>query len=296
MKRITAALTAITLVCLAQAGIAQDEKPEVKVTALKGNLHLLQGRGGNVVASVGDDGILLVDDDYAEYAEAYEEALVGLGGDGATARFVINTHWHFDHVGGNNFWGERGAVIVAHHNVYERMSTRQEMKAFNRVVEPSPLAALPKVTFGDSLALRVNGGTIEVRHMPRGHTDGDSVVYFTSENLLHMGDHYFKDRFPFVDIGSGGNVFGFTANIEAALALADDDTVVIPGHGDIADKADLKRYHDMLVSTSAMVKAKLEEGMTVEAITEAGLGDEWDSWGSGFINEERWISFIAGSL
>jgi glyoxylase-like metal-dependent hydrolase (beta-lactamase superfamily II) len=272
------------------------EQLSVTTTPLKDNLYLLKGRGGNVVASVGEDGVMIVDDDYPQYAPAYNDAINALTGDESTARFVINTHWHGDHTGGNEYWGDRGAVIVAHINVRERMSTRQEMKAMDRVVEPSPRSALPVVTFGDSLALHFNNEDIEVQHLPAGHTDGDSVVFFTAQNLVHMGDHFFKDAFPFVDIGSGGNVLSFTRNIETMLARVDDQTVIVPGHGTVANKADLQRYLDMLHTTTALVQGKLEQGMSVEAITEEGLGEEWASWGQGFIKEAYWIGFIAGSL
>ena len=272
---------------------AETAVPTVNATPIKGSLHLLQGKGGNVLASVGEDGILIIDDDYTEYADAYHQALKALAGNEGLPRFVINTHWHFDHVGGNAYWGERGAVILAHTNVYQRMSTRQEMKVFERVVEPSPASALPIVTYGDALALHFNGDQLEVQHYPRGHTDGDSIVFFIEENVVHMGDHYFKDRFPFVDIGSGGNVKQYTANVASVLSRIDDATVIVPGHGALATRADLIRYLQMLETTTALVESKLEQGMSTTAITEQGLGDEWQSWGGGFIKEAAWISFIA---
>mgnify|MGYP001819682641 CR=1 FL=1 len=272
---------------------AETAVPTVNATPIKGSLHLLQGKGGNVLASVGEDGILIIDDDYTEYADAYHQALKALAGNEGLPRFVINTHWHFDHVGGNAYWGERGAVILAHTNVYQRMSTRQEMKVFERVVEPSPASALPIVTYGDALALHFNGDQLEVQHYPRGHTDGDSIVFFIEENVVHMGDHYFKDRFPFVDIGSGGNVKQYTANVASVLSRIDDATVIVPGHGALATRADLIRYLQMLETTTALVESKLEQGMSTTAIAEQGLGDQWQSWGQGFIKEAAWISFIA---
>ena len=272
---------------------AETAVPTVNATPIKGSLHLLQGKGGNVLASVGEDGILIIDDDYTEYADAYHQALKALAGNEGLPRFVINTHWHFDHVGGNAYWGERGAVILAHTNVYQRMSTRQEMKVFERVVEPSPASALPIVTYGDALALHFNGDQLEVQHYPRGHTDGDSIVFFIEENVVHMGDHYFKDRFPFVDIGSGGNVKQYTANVASVLSRTDDATVIVPGHGALATRADLTRYLRMLETTTALVESKLEQGMSTAAIVEQGLGEEWQSWGQGFIKEAAWISFIA---
>ena len=285
---------ALLLASLVAGAQAETAAPTVSSTPIKGSLHLLQGKGGNVLASVGDDGILIIDDDYSEYAAAYHQVLQALAGSEGLPRFVINTHWHSDHVGGNAYWGERGAVILAHTNVYQRMSTRQEMKLFDRVVEPRPASALPVVTYGDALALHFNGDQLEVQHYPRGPTDGDSIVFFIEENVVHMGDHYFKDRFPFVDIGSGGNVKQYTANVASVLNRIDDATVIVPGHGaTLATRADLARYLQMLETTTALVESKLEQGMSTTAIAEQGLGDEWQSWGEGFIKEAAWISFIA---
>jgi len=283
----TAALSLTSLTAAAQTS------PEVTVKALRGPLHLLQGRGGNVVASVGFDGVLLVDNDYPQYSQAYEDAIAKLAGSDLAPSFVLNTHWHGDHTGNNEFWGMRGAVIVAHRNVRERLSTPQEIPALDMRVEASPRFALPIVTFADSLALHFNGGDIEVQHYPAGHTDGDSVIYYSHDNVVHMGDHYFKDRFPFIDLSSGGSVAGYIDNVEAILARIDDDTLVVPGHGDLADKGDLERYLAMLEATRAAVRQSLQEGMDVQAIVAAGLGEEWAAWGEGFISEEQWIQTLA---
>lgn len=283
-----------TLILLLVAATAHgQDAPTVTTTPIKDGLYLLQGRGGNVVASIGADGALLIDSDYPQYQPAYLEAVNALGHEGA--RFVINTHWHGDHAGGNAAWGESGSVIMAHTNVRQRLSTRQDMKLFKRVVEASPRPAWPLVTYEDSLALHVNGETIEVQHYPQGHTDGDSMVFFIESNVVHTGDHYFKDRFPFVDIGSGGTVGGFVENIAALLEKVDGETVIVPGHGGLATRSDLERYHEMLVETRAAVQAMQAQGMDLEAIQAAGLDARWDSWGSGFIKPERWISFIVTS-
>lgn len=279
-------------------GMAETEAAEttVEVTPIKANLYLLQGKGGNVLASVGDDGILIIDDDYAGFGPAYHQALKSLSTTDGVPRLVLNTHWHLDHTGGNTYWGERGSVILAHTNVYERMSTQQDMAFFDNTVEPSPAVALPTVTYGDTITLHFNHDLLRVQHFPSGHTDGDSVVFFTGENVVHMGDHYFKNLFPFVDIGSGGNVLSFTANVAAVLEQIDDQTVIVPGHGALATRAELTNYHQMLEATTDIVRSKLAQGLSVEAITEQGLGEQWHSWGQGFINEPAWIGFIAASL
>ena len=285
-KLVVLALCLLTLPDLAQ-------QPEVKITPLKDSLYLLQGRGGNVVASLGDDGVLMIDNDFANYRPAYQAALDSLGD--AEVRFVINTHWHGDHTGGNAGWGESGSVILAHDNVRQRLSITQVNKFFDRTTEASPAAAWPLVTYADSLALHVNGDTVEVQHYPAGHTDGDSVVFFVKANVVHMGDHYFKDRFPFVDLASGGSVDGFVDNIAALLERVDGKTVIVPGHGDLANRADLKRYYQMLLETRKTVRDMLARGMDLEAIQARGLGTKWEAWGKAFINEDTWISFIVAS-
>lgn len=291
---LAAALLLSPLVTSAQT---TPDEPTVRITPIQGSLYLLQGKGGNVVASVGGDGILLIDDDYADYDKAYHKALKTISGSEGLPKFVINTHWHGDHVGGNPFWTERGAVILAQDNVYERMSRRQEMKFLDRVVEPSPKAALPVVTYRDAMSLHFNESTILVEHYPAGHTDGDSVVFFPADNVVHMGDLLFTDRFPLVDLDNGGNVLGLTTNVAAVLKRIDDKTVVVPGHGPtLASKADLQRFHQMLLATTELVKSRLDQGMSVEEISQQGLGEQWQSWGEGFINTGIWTSFIAGSL
>lgn len=284
----------IVFLSLGSLAATAAETPSVTTTQIKPSLYLLQGRGGNVVASVGGDGVLLVDDDYSQYAPAYDEAVGKISN--ANVRFVVNTHWHGDHTGSNEFWGKKDAVIVAHDNVRQRLSTLQVNKFLGRETPASDPAAWPLVSFGDSMALHLNGNSIELQHYPRGHTDGDTVVYFATDNVVHMGDHFFKDRFPFVDIGSGGNAASFTDNVKAVLAKVDANTVIVPGHGSLANKSDLQRYHQMLVDTRAEVAAMKSSGMTLQQVQQRGLDSRWDSWGTGFIDEEKWISFIYASL
>ncbi|MDX1733845.1 MAG: MBL fold metallo-hydrolase [Halioglobus sp.] len=272
---------------------AQETAATVSAQPLGGALHLLSGRGGNVVASIGLDGVLLIDNDYADLGPAYEEVLAGLTESGIAPGFVINTHWHGDHTGNNEYWGNRGAVLVAHRNVRTRLSTPQEIAALKRKVDPSPVIALPIVTFSESLALHFNDDDIEVQHYPAGHTDGDSVVFYSRQNVVHMGDLFFKDRFPFVDLSSGGSIDGYIANVEAVLARIDDGAVIVPGHGSLAGRDDLQRYLDMLRQTTSAVRAALQQGKSVEQVTAAGVGEQWDSWGAGFIDEASLIATIA---
>ncbi len=298
MNKTYSVLTGLTMTLVASLCSAQiEEAPKVSVTPIKGPLYMLDGSGGNLVASIGDDGVLLIDADYAPWVEAHAAAIAKIDPDAASPRFLLNTHWHGDHVGGNEHWGKQGTVIMAHENIYQRMSTRQEMKALNRVVEPSPAAALPVVTYEDSIAVRFNGDVIQVQHFPTGHTDGDSVVFFTEQNVVHMGDHVFENAFPFVDIGSGGNVLGYLRNLEKVLEMIDDQTIIVPGHGtSLMSKQDLQEWVTMLKSSVSRVAALLQSGKTVNDIAENGLGADYDSFGNGFIKEPMWISFIAESL
>ena len=283
------------LLFMMSCAVARAAEPvTVSTTKITSSLYLLQGAGGNVMASVGSDGVLLIDDDYSQNAPIFEAAIDKLT-ESAT-RFVINTHWHGDHTGGNEYWGKSGAVIVAHDNVRERLSTVQVNKFFGRETPASDPAAWPLVSYGTSMAMHVNGDTLELQHYPRGHTDGDTVVYFTRANVVHMGDHYFKDRFPFVDLASGGNAVSFADNIAAVLQKVDSKTVIVPGHGALADKADLQRYHAMLVETQAEVRAMKSSGMTLKQVQARGLDDQWQSWGGGFINQDNWIVFLYTSM
>ena len=270
---------------------AQDQdfsKVEIKVTPVAGKIFMLQGSGGNIGVSAGPDGLLIVDDQYAPLSDKIQAALKGLS-DGKL-KFILNTHWHGDHVGGNENFGAE-APIFAQTNVRKRMSTEQTI--FGEKVPASPAKALPVVTFDDSLSIHFNGEEIQAIHFPNGHTDGDSVIFFTGSNVVHMGDEFFNGMFPFVDIGSGGSVEGLTKNIGKILDRLPADVKVIPGHGPLATKEGLAAYHRMLVETSRFVHEQIAAGQSVEQIKAAGLPEEWKPWGGGFINTDRWIETIA---
>jgi glyoxylase-like metal-dependent hydrolase (beta-lactamase superfamily II) len=209
---------------------------------------------------------------------------------------VINTHWHQDHTGGNAYWAGEGAIIIAHDNVRARMQVGLNNKALGVVFPPSPVEALPVMTFDSAFSLYFNAEAIVVEHLTAGHTDGDSIVRFTNANVIHLGDHFFNGRFPFVDIESGGNVLSYTDNIAKILASVDESVQIVPGHGPLASKADLRAYYQMLQETTQFVRSALEDGQTIESIIEQGLGDRWQSWGTGFINEAQWVRTIAASL
>src|SRR5687767_11666148 len=273
---------------------AQDfSKVEITTTKVAGNVHMLQGAGGNIGVSVGTDGILIVDDQFAPLADKIKAALKTLGE--GKLKFVLNTHWHGDHTGGNALFGPE-APIIAHDNVRRRLATEQKSEIFKRTTPASPKEALPVITFDKSLSVHFNGEEIKVLHFPQGHTDGDSVIFFTTSNVVHMGDDFFVGRFPFVDLDSGGSVPGLTKNIGDIIPKLAADVKIIPGHGPLSTVEDLKQYHNMLKETTAIVQGKMKAGKTLEQIKVDGLPAEWTSWGSGFIKTDIWLETIHRSL
>jgi glyoxylase-like metal-dependent hydrolase (beta-lactamase superfamily II) len=279
------------------AASAQQDFSDVVVetTPLRGGLHLVTGRGGNIVASVGDDGVFLVDDQYAPLTDRIKAALAELSDQ--PVRFVINTHWHGDHVGGNENFAAAGAVILAHENVRERMSSDQFMAVFNRSVPASPAGALPVVTFQQGVSLHLNGDTVRVIHVASAHTDGDSLVFFETANVLHMGDVFFNGLYPFIDLGSGGGIHGMIAAVRRGLELADDETIVVAGHGPNADRAGMQAYLEMLESFRGRIAALKSAGKTLEEVVAANPTADYDATHGGrFISPERLVGFIYESL
>lgn len=295
-KRMKSTALIFTLL-ISSAGLSVADNHQgtsFRSSAINDSLTLLQGRGGNIVASTGDDGMLIIDNDYADMAPALKEAIAKIG-DPATLKYILNTHWHGDHSGGNSALGE-GVDIVAHDNVYERLSTRQEIPAFNMVSEAYPVHARPNITFPDSITLHFNDEVLTLKHYPNGHTDGDSVVFFNKANVIHMGDHMFYPMFPFVDISSGGNVLSYAKNVEAVLQGIDGNTIVVPGHGPLTDKQGLSDFSNMLNGTIAEVQSMKDAGLDLSAAQAKGLSKQWDQWNGGFIKQAAWISFIYASI
>lgn len=284
----------VALLVLSAPVVAQQRdlsKVEIKTIPAAGNVYMLQGAGGNIGVSAGPDGLLIVDDQYAQLSEKIRTALKLL--DPGKVAFVLNTHWHGDHTGGNE-WFASEATIVAHDNVRQRLAVEQ--RVFGEVVPPSPAKALPVVTFDHTLTVHFNGEAIRAIHFPHGHTDGDSVIFFTKSNVVHMGDDFFAGSFPFVDLGSGGSVQGLIDNVAKLLAEIPPDAKIIPGHGPLSTLDDLRRYHQMLVATSGIVRQRMQAGKSLEEIQKEGLPEEWKDWGTGFIKTDFWITTIHQSL
>jgi len=265
------------------AAFSQDrfEKVEIEATALKGSVHMLTGMGGNIGVSAGDDGILIIDDQFAPLAEKIATALGELGSD--KPKYVINTHYHGDHTGSNAFFhSHKGATILAHDNVRVRLANDEK-------VSPD---ALPAITYENGIKLHFNGETIHIMHLESGHTDGDSIVWFEQPDVMHTGDLFFNGLFPYIDLKSGGSVKGYIESVKQVMAKIDDDTVLIPGHGALSNKAEYTSFLAMIEETFAFVKAQKAQGKSLEAITEAGLDSQWDKWAWSFISEEKWIATL----
>lgn len=294
MERMRMGALAAALLLSVTPAAAQERdfsEVEIKATPVAGKVHMLEGAGGNIGVSVGSDGLLIVDDQFAPLADKIRAALKGLGkGDLA---FVLNTHWHPDHIGGNEAFGPE-ATIIAHDNVRKRMEKGQMLRG--EQIPPAAPKALPVITFGESVTIHFNGEEIRVLHYPQGHTDGDSIIFFTGSNVVHMGDDYFAGAFPFVDLESGGSLAGLTQNIEKVLGQLPVDVKIIPGHGPLSTKADLQGYLAMLKETTAHVRQRIEAGKDLKAIQAEGLPEKWKSWGNGFIKTADWIALIHTSL
>lgn len=265
----------------------QQKEVTVKTTKIAGNIYLLQGRGGNIGASVGPEGILIVDDDYKQVSEKLAEALKALGSE--KPRFIFNTHWHGDHTEGNLFFG-KDSVIVAHANVRKRLS--QDNTVFGEVTKAYPSYAWPMITYTKDMSVHFNGEEIKAVYYPNGHTDGDTVVFFTKSNVVHLGDDFFVGKFPFVDIDSGGSVQGLINNIASLIAEIPADAKIIPGHGPMSTLDDLKAYHTMLTDTSKVVQDAMKKKKTLDEIKKAGFPEKYKDWGTGFIKPDFWVETL----
>lgn len=293
MKRLLSAFLVFALSTISVFAHGDDSHFEnkqdvtVKVTKVSGNVYMLQGRGGNIGAIVGADGILIVDDDYKTVSEKLRDALKELGS--ATPRFIFNTHWHGDHTQGNEFFGKE-SIIVAHSNVRKRMMDPPVI--FGEKTAPYSSVALPIVTYTQSMSIHFDGDEVRAVHYPNGHTDGDTIVFFTNANVVHLGDDFFVERFPFVDIDSGGSVQGLINNLTALLKQLPADAKLIPGHGPLATVNDLKTYRDAILETSNMIQDAMKDRKTLDQIKKAGLPEKYKIFGSGFIKTDAWIETV----
>lgn len=291
----------VGLVCAAALAMAPDARAqdwdavEIVTRQVAPGVYMLTGRGGNLGVSVGDDGVFLIDDQYAPLTEKIVAAIRAISD--KPIRFVINTHWHGDHTGGNENLGAAGTLIVAHDNVRKRLGVEQFIAAFDRHVPPSPEGALPVVTFSDAVTFHLNGDELYVFHVEHAHTDGDALIHFRGSNVLHMGDIYFAGGYPFIDVSSGGSIDGTIAAVDQALSLVDDDTPIIPGHGDLSNKAELSEYRAMLAGVRDAIAADIAKGLSEDEVVAARPTAAWDEkWGSAWLKPEQFTRIVYGDL
>ena len=305
MRSLVASIAFALPAAFAVMPVAADEqdfsKVQIETIPLGPGLAMLIGSGGNIVVSTGKDGPVIVDDQFAPLAPKISAAVNAQQRNGrgngqsnvpdTPIRFVINTHHHFDHTGGNEAFGNAGALIIAHDNVRQRLSVDQLMTLMNTTIPASPAAALPVVTFAEGMTLHWNGETISLQHVAPAHTDGDVHVWFENANVVHTGDTYVNGYFPLVDVDGGGTLSGIIASADAILARATPSTKIVPGHGPLATPADLKRFRDVLVDVKARIEKGIASGKTMEQfIASKPLADLDAAWGHGFLTTDQVIS------
>jgi cyclase len=294
-----ARVVAAGLFCALGIAAAQDHdfsKVEMKVTKVAGTVYMLQGAGGNIGASVGDDGIVIVDDQYAPLAPKIQAALKGITD--KPVRFVINTHYHGDHTGGNAYF-QKQAPIIAHDNVRKRLETggaagnRGSVHVDNK---PADKEALPIITFDHDVTVHLNGEDIRALFFPAGHTDGDSIIFFPKSNVVHMGDDFVTYGFPFIDVDSGGSINGMIDGVEKVISQVPADVKIIPGHGPVSNLDDVRAYLTMLKSTRDVVENALKQNQSLDQMKQAKLLDPWKKYSGDFINEDVFLETLYNSL
>jgi cyclase len=296
------AATGVAVLLLAAFASAQDQdfsKVQIKVTNVSGNIYMLQGAGGNIAASVGEDGIVIVDDQYAPLADKIQAALKGLGVTDKPVRFIVNTHYHGDHTGGNALFSNSGSTVIAQDNVRKRLEsggTAGNGGSLKMEVKPAEKAALPVITFEHDVTVHLNGEDIRALHFPAGHTDGDAVIFFPKNNVVHMGDDFVRYGFPFIDVASGGSVQGMAAAMEKVSAELPKDVKVIPGHGDLSNLDDVRAFVQMLKETSAVVQKAIDARKTVDQMKQEKILEPWKKWSSQFIDSDKFIETLYNSL
>jgi glyoxylase-like metal-dependent hydrolase (beta-lactamase superfamily II) len=275
---------AAVLVCAAAFGQQQDfSKVEIKVQKVQGSVYMLTGSGGNIGVSVGDDGIVIVDDEFAPLAPKIREALKSIST--KPIKFILNTHFHGDHTGGNEVFSKEG-TIIAHDNVRSRLAAGST--TMGRQTPPAPKGALPIITFNDTATIHVNGEDIKAVHFPHGHTDTDSVIFFNKSNVVHMGDDLFFAQFPFVDLDNGGSVRGLIKNLDKIMPMIDDDTKLIAGHGALSDKKALNEWINMLKGTVAIMNEAIQKGKTLEQVKTEKTLVAFSNWDQGFMTLDKY--------
>jgi len=283
-------------------GQGQDfSKVQIKATKVSGNIYMLEGAGGNIAASIGEEGIVIVDDQFAPLADKIQASLKSLGITDKPVRFVINTHYHGDHTGGNAPFSNAGSTVIAQDNVRKRLISGGTAGngpggSIHMEDKPAEKAALPIITFEHDVTVHLNGEDIRALHFPAGHTDGDAIIFFPKNNVVHMGDDFVRYGFPFIDVTSGGSVQGMIAATERAAAQLPADVKVIPGHGALSNLEDVREFTKMLKETSAAVQKALAEHKTLEQMKQEKILDPWTKWSGDFVKADLFIETLYNSL
>ena len=294
MRRLLVSFALVFAVAPAAAAQVNYDTVQVRTLKVGDGVYMLQGAGGNIGVSVGSDGVILIDDQFAPLSDKIKAAIAALG---SPIRFLLNTHWHGDHTGGNENFAKSGVVIVAHENVRRRMSVEQFVAVFNQRVPASPTGALPVVTFTDAVTFYLNGDSINVFHVAPAHTDGDAIIWFRRANVIHMGDTFFNGRYPLIDLSSGGSIDGMVGAADRVLAVADANTKIIPGHGPLGDRAALQAYRTMLATIRDRIRQAVTAGRTLEQVQAAKPTAEFDAvWGSGRITPTLFVEMLYTDL
>lgn len=267
----------------------------IKTTEVTPGIYMLEGYGGNIGLSIGDDGAFVIDDQFAPLTVNIQQAIAALTEQ--PVRFVVNTHWQVDHVGGNENLGKAGAIIVAHDNVRKRLQKGQFVAAFNVEVPAASPAALPVITFDQGVTFHWNNDTLEVLHVEPSHTDGDALIYFEDANVVHTGDLYWIGLYPVIDASSGGSAAGMVRGVEKVLARINSNTKVIPGHGPLSNKAEMQVYHEMLNTPHAKIKGLKDQGKAIEQIVAAKPTADYDEqWGKALLSPDQWVQMVYSTL
>jgi glyoxylase-like metal-dependent hydrolase (beta-lactamase superfamily II) len=302
MLRIGVRLLSVVAVVWCTGLFGQDQdfsKVQIKVTKVSGNIYMLEGAGGNIAASVGEDGIVIVDDQFAPLADKIQAALKNLGITDKPVRFVINTHYHGDHTGGNAPFANAGSTVIAQDNVRKRLESGGAAGnggSIRMEVKPAPKAALPIITFEHDVTVHLNGEDIRALHFPGGHTDGDAVIFFPKNNVVHMGDDFVRYGFPFIDVTSGGSVQGMIAATEKVSTQLPPDVKVIPGHGGLSNLDDVRAFVTMLKETSAAVQKAIDEKKTLEQMKQEKILEPWKKWSGEFVDSDKFTETLYNSL
>lgn len=299
MRQVRLAGIVLLILFIGQTGAhsaTQDfSNVQIQTEKVADNVFMLTGAGGNIGVSVGKDCVFMIDTSYAPLTDKIKAAIATVSS--KPIRYVVNTHWHQDHVGGNENFAKSGATVVAHDNVFKRVSTEQYVKIFDKTVPPLPESALPVITFSLNVTFHLNGNEILIFHIAQAHTDGDAVVLFKKSNVIHAGDIYFNGMYPFIDLSAGGSINGMIRAVKRILLLCDQNTKVMPGHGHLSNKAELQEYLNMLITVRERIDHQIKAGKSLDAIIASQPTRDLDPvWGKGFMKPEQFVNIVYESL